>query len=53
MRIIIVPFLLVVGLIWGLYNLTIKKNTKKGKEIISITLFFGGVWALIFYWLLS
>ncbi len=52
MRIIIVPFLLLAGLTWGLYNLIIKKNIKKGKEIISIALFFGGIWALIFYWLL-
>ena len=53
MRVLAIPFLIAASLLWGIYEWVFNKNEKLGKEIISITLFCGAVWALIFYWIFS
>ena len=37
------------GVLWALYKGLIKKDWKSAREIISISLFFGGIWGLIIY----
>ena len=53
MRLIFVPFIFIAGLIWSLYEWQIKKNAKIAKDILAPTVFFGLIWALIFYWILK
>lgn len=48
------PFIVVGGgIIWFLYLGVIKKDWKEAFEILRPALFFGAVWALIFYFLFS
>jgi len=49
MRLLMPVILFVLAIIWALYSGIIKKDWKKFRDIIYPTLFFGGVWAVIYY----
>ena len=53
MRLIFAPLLVLAGLIWSMYEWLIKKNGKMARVVLSITIFFGSVWGLIFYWIFA
>jgi hypothetical protein len=40
------------GLCWAIYKGFVKKDWKSAKEIASLSLFFGAVWFLLFYFIL-
>jgi hypothetical protein len=48
-RVGLVFALVIAGLVWSAYLALFKKDVAKAKEIASLTLFFGIIWGL-FYW---
>jgi hypothetical protein len=41
------------GICWALYKGVVKKDWKAAREIIGLSLFFGGIWGVIIYLLLK
>ena len=47
-RLLFPPILFTAAIIWAVYEAFIIKNKKKSKEILSISLFFGAIWGIIY-----